>query len=393
MLFCVKAIDTNGSIRPLEIEAENEAAVEASLRRVQLHAISVRRAASLPIGRGHRSIAVDLFCQETATLLEAGLSLPDTLDLLVEKESRPVARQVYSDLLARTLEGARLSVSLQATGRFPPLLAAMVQSGEQTGSIAPSLRQYQRYAQLANQLRSRVISASIYPCVLLCAGTFVCLFLMLFVVPRFATLFNDQSRDIPWASKVLVNAGEFLSNHGVWVGLGCFAGAAFVATLARTHGVLPTLMSLALKIPGLARKLHLAQVSRLMLCLGYLLQAGLPLRRALQLAGSVLPPQYRKRVANAERLIEQGRLISVAFSESGLTTLEAGRLLAVGERSGQIPAMMLSVARYHDEEVERAVERALRFAEPVLLTLIGLVIGTVIVLLYLPVFELADWAR
>jgi general secretion pathway protein F len=213
------------------------------------------------------------------------------------------------------------------------------------------------------------------------------------VVPRFAAVYRDGGRGLPWASRLLLDWGDFAGRHG-WVLLGCLAAAAMLlATWVRHVTQRGGWAQVAAIVPGVARWLELLTLSRLFLTLGLLLRGGLPVPAALGLARSVLPVDRAGALDRARERIAEGWPLSQSLDEVGLATSISTRFLRAGERSGQLAEMLSRAAAYHDAETARWVDRFSRVFEPVLMAAIGLVIGGVVLLLYMPVFDLAGNVR
>ena len=256
-----------------------------------------------------------------------------------------------------------------------------------------ALRRYINYRSRLDALRSKVISAAIYPSLLLVVGVAVSLFLGGYVVPRFASVYHGTGRALPWASQLLMDWGNFANKHLPWLAGGSVVLLLLLIftfrALARNGGIAHLLS----KIPLLAERLRSYELSRLYLALGMLLDSGLPIVQAMTLAEEPLPAHQRRSMQNASGLIRQGIRMSAAFEQSNLTTSVGLRMMRIGEESGRLGEMMARAARFHDEETARWIERFSRAAEPTLMIAIGLVVGTIVVMLYMPVFDLAGNLR
>jgi general secretion pathway protein F len=274
------------------------------------------------------------------------------------------------------------------SGQFSALLVGLVQAAEQTSELPRALGRYLLYRERVDGLRHRLGSALVYPCVLAAVGLGVCLFLLGYVVPRFASVVQD-SPQLPWASAQLMALGQWVGQHTAWLlptlGLGA-ALAGRQAWRAWHHG--EGLQWLA-RLPGAARHWHSLSMARLYLTVGLLLDGGIPMQAALSLAEPVLPPARRAALAQARECIAQGQALSSSLQQAGLSTAVADRLIRVGEHSGQLGALLARAAAFHDDEAARWIERFSKAFEPTLMAAIGLVVGLIVVLLYLPIFDLA----
>src|SRR5207237_467915 len=306
MRFRITTLDGGHGVAIHDVDAldEGDANRQALARGLRVLAI---QAARLKVLRRAR-LSLVAFSNELVALLEAGLSLVEAIDALTEKERDESVRHLLEGVRRRLHEGQSLSIALEEfPGSFPTLYVATVRASERTGSIAEALRRFVAYQQQIDLLKKRLINASIYPAVLLAAGSLVVLFLVAYVVPRFSGIYEDIGGELPFASKMLMQWGRLLDAHGL-------------AVLA-------------------------------------------------------------------------GFLACVALAAQGLTTPVAERMLRVGERSGNMGEMMERIAAFYDEEPSRFVDVATRLIEPAMMTVIGLVIGLIVVLMYFPIFELAGSIR
>jgi general secretion pathway protein F len=331
-----------------------------------------------------------LFSQELLALLDAGLNLTEALTTLHAKERQPAVRAVLDQVLQALREGRNLSDVLAAAPQhFPEVYVATVRASERTGDLPQSLSRYIAYQLQFESLRKKLVSAAIYPAMLLVVGGFVTLFLLGYVVPRFATVYESAGRDMPWLSAVLLGFGQAIYAH--W----SLAGGGFVAVLAllgwgvsRVQGR-AWLLDQVLRLPWLATKADEFRLARFYRAVSLLLAAGIALPRAMGMVNGLLSAAQQGALGRGRLAVEQGQSLSDALLAAGLASPVAESLIKVGERSGQLAEMLERTARFQDEDFARWVDWASRLLEPVLMTLIGLVVGTVVVLMYMPIFELA----
>jgi general secretion pathway protein F len=285
-------------------------------------------------------------------------------------------------------EGRSFSAALEQFPQvFSPLFVATVRASEKTSDLAPSLARYVAYANQLEAIRKRVINASIYPMLLIAVGGLVSLFLLLYVVPRFAHIYEDRAADLPLVSKVLLAWGQAVHTHGflvVGIAVALVVLAVYFFRTSRTQ-----IGNAMWRIPAIGERLKVYQLARFYRTIGMLLRGGMPLVAALDMGAELLHPVLRSRLAAARRAISEGRNVSQSLEAAGLTTPVALRMLAVGERGGNMGEMLEQIAAFHDEELSRWVDWFTRLFEPILMALIGLVIGAIVILMYMPIFELA----
>lgn len=331
-----------------------------------------------------------LFTQELLALLEAGLNLTEALATLHAKERDASARAVQAQVLQALREGLSLSDVLAAwPAHFPEVYVATVRASERTGDLPLALARYIAYQVQFETIRKKLVSAAIYPAMLLVVGSFVTLFLLGYVVPRFASVYESSGRDLPWLSSVLLAFGKLIHEHGGLALAAVLAAFALVAWGAFSLRGRAWLLGQVLRLPWLNAKADEFRLTRFYRAVSLLLAAGISLPRAMGMVAGLLSPAQQQRLAQCRQAVEQGQSLSSSLAASGLASPVAESLVKVGERSGQMGEMLERTARFADEDFARWVDWASRLLEPVLMTVIGLVIGTVVVLMYMPIFDLA----
>jgi general secretion pathway protein F len=396
MRFTLKVIGPDGGIESLHLQAADGPSAVRQAEAGGYTLLSLRRRFALPDirPRARDRFPLVLVSQELLELLGAGLPLVEAIETLAQKERHDGFRAVLERLVVVLREGRPLSAALEQFPEvFPPLYAATVRASERTGDLAPALQRYVGYATQLEAVRKRVVNASIYPLLLLAVGGMVSLFLMLYVVPRFGRIYEERSLDLPLFSRWLLAWGQAVRGHGVLI-LGLLAGLAAAAAAFLRRPVVRARIGDALwRIPALGERMKLYQLARFYRTIGMLLQGGMPMVTALEMGAGLLHPVLRARLAAAARAISEGQGVARSMDVNGLTTPVALRLLAVGEKSGSMGEMMLRTAAFHDEELGRWVDWFTRLFEPLLMAAIGLVIGFIVILMYLPIFDLAGNLR
>lgn len=389
MQFTVRALSEDLQLRQLQVEALDADEAARVVRAQGLFVASVDRAA---LALGSRGPALDLlsFSQELLALLQAGLGIVEAIEALHEKERRPLVRQLYERMLQSLREGRRLSAALaEHPAVFPPLYLGVLGAAEGTSDLPQSLERYIAYRQRMDALRAKVVGAAIYPAILLVVGSAVSLFLVGYVVPRFAAVYEGAGRQLPWMSAVLLQAGRWMSAHWLLMLGGLVALVSAVVWSWRSGTLQSAAGALAARLPGLGERIRMYQLSRTYLTLGMLLEGGIAVLPALHTAAQAGGPGVAPRLREAALLVSQGLPLSEAFDRFGLATGISLRLLLVGERTGQLGTMLGRSAAFFDGEIARWLDRFMRSFEPLLMAGIGLVVGVLVLLLYMPIFDLA----
>lgn len=388
MRFQLRALRPDGSLAILDLEAADEDAARLQASAAGLEPIALRRRR---LARPPARLDLPLFCDQTLTLLAAGISLRDAMETLAAQETRADIGALLAAIAQGLRQGQALSQTLAAQpSHFPPLLVAMLRAAERSSALEDALGRYANFHRQVDALRSQLLAALAYPAMLLGAGSLVILFLLFHVVPRFAQIYNDMHGPLPWAAQLLLVWGSFVHDHGVLaLGLIGGLGSALVAPIAHAPWR-QRLLAHAARLPRLGAWLRLVDLARAYRSLGLLLRAGIPLPAAMDLVADLLPATARQQLAAAQAEVRQGRRLSQALADHGLATPVASRLVQAGERSGQLGEMLEQAAAFHDDEIARATELASKLLGPVLMLLMGLFIGGVVILLYLPIFQLAE---
>jgi general secretion pathway protein F len=392
MRYEVKAFRQNASIVSLQVDAMSEAEARLTAQRqgYSVLGVSARHTLALVLPRRRSSFSLLLFSQELLVLLEAGLSLIEAMETLAEKETHVQTRELLEQVMGHLYEGRTFSFALEQSAIFfPPLYVAMVHAAEKTGDLPVALSRYSAYRTQVDQVRKKVVSSSIYPALLMVVGALVVVFLMAYVVPRFSGVYESAGRDLPWLSQLLLDWGRLMRTHATAVLLGAVVTFAVIAFGLSRLSARRWMAAQMWRIPGVGERLRVYQLARLFRAVAMLLKGGIPIVTALDMVHGLLHPALRSRLRLAIEAIREGQPTSQAMGAHELTTAVASRLLRVGERSGNMGDMMERVANFHDEELARWVDWFTRLFEPLLMTLIGLVIGVIVVLMYLPIFELA----
>ena len=392
MRYQVKAVKAGGAVVSLSLDARDDRDANEQALAQGYVVLAVRRAGGMTpfAALGSARFPLVLFTQELLALLRSGISLVEAIETLREKEGRAASARVLAALLERLRQGQSLSTALQAfPDAFPDLYIATVRASERTGSLAEALARYIAYQTQLDVVKKHLVSASIYPAILVALGTLVTLFLLGYVVPRFSHIYEDIGGDMPWLTQMLMAWGRFVEARGGILLAAVGATIVGIALWIRQPGARQQLARLFMRIPAIGEHVRVYRLTRFYRTVGMLLIGGTPLTQALSMVSGLLAHALQQKLAAALRRIREGQPISVALDAHGLTTPVALRMLRVGERTGMMGDMMERTAAFHEEELSRWMERFTRTFEPLLMAVIGVVIGGIVLLMYFPIFELA----
>ncbi len=391
MQFEIRAMRSGEGVCVLSIAALNQSDAVTTAKSQGYAVLSVKEASkSLALLKPRKTFPLVLFSQELLSLLEAGLSLIEAMVALNDKERHPEAKKVLDSIIARLYEGQTLSAALEEfPAIFPALYVASIRASEKTGGLGEALTRFVAYQTQLNFVKKKVISASIYPVVLMAVGGMVMLFLLAYVVPRFSSVYEGSRTTLPWMSQMLLKWGLLLQNNGLLLLMVAIAGLVGVAFAFSRQSVREALVSKLWKIPAIGERMHVYQLARFYRTLAMLLKGGIPVVSALDMVSGLLQPTLRGKLILASNSIREGQTISQAMEANELTTPVALSMLRVGERSGNMGEMMERIATFHDEEMARWVEWFTKLFEPLLMATMGVVIGVIVVLMYMPIFDMA----
>ncbi len=387
MRYLARVLEADGALGERAVDAVDTAAARRQLTADGVQVLSLRPKL---FSRGARFPLV-IFCDQLLTLLRAGIPLREALATLAENEDRPADRQVVGEVARGLGDGHSLSAAMeQCGGVFPELLLALVRASERTGTLDDALDRYAGFHRKADDLRAQIVAAAAYPALLVGIGGLVIVFLLFHVVPRFAQVYADLRGPLPLAARGLLLWGNWVHDHG-WLTLGVLAAVlAGLAGLLAHPATVRCLRRQTLRLPRLGETLERMAQARLYRSLSLLLRAGIPVPAALGLADGLVGPERRPAVTAARAMVIAGGRLSQALADQGLVTPVALRLLRAGEMSGQLPAMLERAADFLDREATRRTELLSRLLGPLLMLALGTIIGLIVVMLYLPIFQLAE---
>lgn len=390
-----QALSANGALVRGERVAAAPEQLAAELQQQGLRVLKLReRAAGRRFARGERVTpeVFLLFNQELVALLRAGLTVPDALVLVSQRPEAPRFGQVLQRVLEAVRGGAALSV---ACARYPQvfdaLYVAALRTGEKSGRLWETLARHQGALKRSVALRKKVSQALAYPAFLLIALTLVLGVLFAFVLPRFTALYADFGVALPWPTRLLMG----FVHHLPLVAAAALAMAAALwagwRRAGRSEALQLALDRLRDRLPFFGAIRRAEAVATLARALATLLAGGTPLVEALgSVREALASPTYRRGLRAATQQVIGGESLSRALLAQQLVPAAAAQMLAVGEATGALDSMLAEIAQYQEELLEHRLARAMVLIEPLLMLLMGLLVGGIILVMYLPIFHLAD---
>ncbi|MPZ78113.1 MAG: type II secretion system protein GspF [Deltaproteobacteria bacterium] len=332
------------------------------------------------------------FTQELGTLLAAGLPLDRSLSILgnlIEGDS-------FSKIMRTLLEAVRAGKSLAASmgehpDVFPKIYINMVRAGELGGILEAVLRYLAEYLERSQALKEELKSALIYPVILASAAGLSLIVLFIYVIPRFAVIFKDAGDAVPWITRVVIGLSDMLTQYGWMIAIlliAAFIGGLFYLRNPEAKAELDRFCLRIWVVGDLVRKFETARFSR---TLSALLKGGVPLLEALGTVQGVMGNRLMARaISQVQVRVREGKGMAQPLGESGFFPPLALNMVAVGEETGKLEAMLAEVAGFYDQEVKRTTKRLTSLIEPVLIMGMGLVIGVVVISMLLAIFSIND---
>ncbi len=347
-------------------------------------------AKSAGVGSSKARLDVAWWCRELRTLLNAGMTVVEALATMKTQAQGAERQRVHEGLLTCLQQGLSLSSAMSEVKAFPPILVSSVKASERTSTLTQALEDYLKYHELLDGLKKKVISAAIYPGLVATLGAAISVFLLMFVLPRFAGMYAAGTGASGTTAKLLV-VSAWMRSHTLQVCLGAIAAAVTLAWAWREGHVRKAFAVLADRTPALQNRIDEFRLAKLYQALALMVRGGYTLAEALLLAANLeLGRDFESRLLGAHEELTRGRSVSAVLAQAKLTDEVTQRLVQVGERTGNFDVILTTLAQRHGERFTLFVERTTRIVEPLLLLAVSLVVGSLVVLMYMPVFDIAN---
>ena len=394
--FRVKAGWPDGSVAEQSVMAADIGTARHEVERRGGHVFEIkRRGFSLAAGSTKRRGRVKMseffiFNQELIALLKAGLPVVRSFEILLERQKSPVLRRVLTDVRERVNSGSSISEAFAEEGDlFPRLYWTSLKAGEKSGEIEAVLRRYLKYQKTVIALTRKVVSTLVYPVILIALSGVLITILMTFVIPRFTEFFADFDAELPLLTVVVLGIATFLRHNFLILAGVLGAGGFLLYRWVQTPSGRVWLDAFMLKLPivgGIFRRFAITQFTR---SLGTLLGGGTPLVPALENAADAIGNRsVSQKVASVVPKVREGRELWKALEATGIFTDLTIEMIKVGESSGALEEMLAAVSEFYDEEIDLLLARVISFVEPAILVIMGGVIVTILLSVYLPMFRL-----
>ncbi|MGA2898834.1 MAG: type II secretion system F family protein [Candidatus Acidiferrales bacterium] len=394
--FVCKVGDTTGRVFQQMETAQSEAEARQKLAERGFFVFSVRMHFDLlsqfsGAARERKIRPADflIFNQQFSTLIKAGLPILKALELLAERAAAPRLRPTLQDVRQRVRDGALLSEALAAQGSFPAVYVTAISAGERSGNLTGVIDQYISYLRVSTGFRTALLTALIYPAILVVTVILVLSYLVTYAMPQFAKLYQDLGVPLPAMTQLMLNMAVPLRNYFVvFAGVAVLIAAAIFLWTRTLEGAL-AIDRLKPKVPIVGDIWLKGEIAQFLRTLATLLAGGTPLVSGLQTSSAAIGSRLiATSVARASERVREGKSLSESLSETRLIPPLALEMIEVGEASGALSAMLTSVAEFYEEEVSTRLQRTLIWVTPAILVVMAVVVGFILISLYLPLFSL-----
>ena len=394
--FRVKAGWPDGSVAEQAVTASDIGSARLEVERRGGHVFEVKRkgftlGSRRAAGRGRIKMSeFVIFNQELIALLKAGLPVVRCFEILLERQKSPTLRRVLTDVRSRVNSGASISEAFAAEGDlFPRLYWTSLKAGEKSGEIEAVLRRYLKYQKTVMALTRKVVSTLVYPAILIALSAGLITILMTYVIPRFSEFFADFEAELPLLTIVVLRVAIFLRSNFLLLFAAVAAGGYFASRWSQTPGGRLWVDAAILRLPivgGIFRRFAITQFTR---SLGTLLGGGTPLVPSLENSADAIGNRsISRRVQEVVPRVREGQELWKTLEATGIFTDLTIEMIKVGEASGALEEMLSSVSDFYDEEIDVLLARVISFVEPAILVIMGGVIVTILLSVYLPMFRL-----
>jgi type II secretory pathway component PulF len=394
----------SGATQTLEREAQSQAALLGALRAEGFVPVRVQVGGSRPAGQGGKLFAfgfsrkpgrkqIQAFMNNFAALLRSGMDLERSLKTL-EKEAAEPLRGVLQTLAERVRQGEPLSAAMARTNVFNPFHVNVIKAGEYGGNLTGALQRISQSIEREMELRSRIRNAVAYPAFLICFGLLSMAVMMLFVLPKFLKIYQEMKADLPLITSLMLKTSAFLQVHAIWIIplLGVAVGGSLRYLFRFRENLSADRLRMGLPLIGtIVRNVETATFLR---TLGLLIQSGIPVVQALQvytrIAGSAI---FLKAAQEIEKGVQMGSKLSSEMRRQEIFAESTLNLVAVGEESGQLDGLLMETSDRMEKQVDDLVRTLLTFLEPLLIVIVGIIIGALVISMLLPIFRLSAAIR
>jgi type IV pilus assembly protein PilC len=391
--FTIRLADERGRIQEQTHAAATAEELRSRFTQAGYLVYSVKPRTGLA-GGSKRKVKLEPFLvynQQFLTLIRAGLPILSSLELLAKRQKNPVFRAQLEDVAARVKTGESISTAFEAQGSFPLVYTVTLLAGERSGNLEEVLQRYLDFQRVSLTFRKKLKASLIYPVFLIVMVIGLLIFLITFVVPRFAQLYDQLGTKLPSLTLLLLSIGKDVQHYGIYIGLALALIIYLIVRWTRTDSGAIFVDRVRIGTPALGQVWLKYQVGLFSRTLATLLTGGLPLVPSLETAArSIDSRQISKAVYTSVEGVREGQGLATSLNETGVFPELSVEMIEVGESTGALPAMLNSVAEFFEEDVQTQLAAIMSLIEPLILVGMGLVVVTILIALYEPIFSLGN---
>lgn len=396
--FLYQALNNQGQEIESSLEAENLAQAQRSLEEQNLHVFELKAkeeaeqeqaaAGGLNFLQGQDEL-LD-FTKQLANLLESGIQLGEALEIISQLTAGSDFNGVVRDIYASLKAGQNFAEALEEHPKyFSDGYIGMIKAGEEGGFLALSCQRLKQDLETSKELKSFMITSLIYPAVLVVVTILAVLVMITYVLPKFAAIYENYDDSLPYLTELLLNISGFISQYGLWIVL--FATVAIIAAALyyQRDAAKKKVDRWLLMVPGLGNLLAMINGAKIARNLGTMLDSGVPLLKALQFSRRVTNNRALKEaLSNSAQQVKKGSNLSDALEESNLFAPLLIYMTGIGERTGNLSSMLLQLAANLEEEYRGSLEKLMKIFEPLIILVMGIIIGLIVVAMLLPILNI-----
>ncbi|MEE4897207.1 type II secretion system F family protein [Pseudomonas alliivorans] len=392
-IFTWEGVDKKGTKISGELSGHNPALIKAQLRKQGINPTKVRKKTVSIFGKGKKIKPLDIafFARQMATMMKAGVPLLQSFDIISEGAENPNMRSLVNSLKQEVSAGNSFATALrQKPDQFDNLFCNLVDAGEQAGALESLLDRVATYKEKTERLKAKIKKAMTYPAAVLVVAVVVSGILLLKVVPQFQTVFQGFGADLPAFTLMVIGLSEVVQNWWLAI-IGIFVGSFFIfrRSYKQSQKFRDSVDRFLLKIPLIGPLIFKSSVARYARTLATTFAAGVPLVEALDsVAGATGNVVFRNAVMKIKQDVSTGMQLNFSMRSTGVFPSLAIQMTAIGEESGALDSMLDKVATYYEDEVDNMVDSLTSLMEPMIMALLGVIVGGLVIAMYLPIFQL-----
>lgn len=390
------ALDKRGKRMKGDMAAKNASLVKAELRRQGMNPQTVKERGKPLFGASGSSVKprdVAIFSRQIATMMASGVPMVQAFEIIADGQKNIRFKNMLTDV-KQTIEGG--SALHEALAKYPvqfdELYRNLVHAGEASGVLDSVLDTVATYKERTEAIKAKIKKALFYPVMVLAVALLVSMIMLLFVVPVFAQTFKDAGAELPAPTQIVINASEFMKSYW-WVVVFGIIGSIVALVMAKSRSIkfAHFLDRVMLKVPVIGSILRQSAIARFARTLGVTFRAGVPLVEAMDaVAGATGSVVYGDAVKQMREDVAVGHQLQLSMRQTGLFPNMVVQMTAIGEESGALDHMLFKVAEFYEEEVNNAVDTLSTLLEPLIMVILGVLVGGMVISLYLPIFKLAS---